>query len=324
MAVYTDVTDEDLEAFLRAYDVGEATGFKGIAEGVSNSNFLLNTSKGRFILTIYEERTESAALPFFIGLMEHLARQGIDCPAPIHRRDGAMIGSLGGKPAAIVSYLEGLSVRRPSVAHCREAGAAMARLHVAGRNFEAHRANTLSLLGWRELVERALPRAHLFDAAIATPLREELDYITRIWPDHLPRGIIHADLFPDNVFFTAGAVSGIIDFYFACTDMLSYDLAIGINAWCFEPDFSYNVTKGRAMIAGYQSVRPLESAEIDAFAVLVRGAAMRFLATRLFDWLAALDLPPGTLVRPLDPRAYWERIRFHQKAKTAADYGLVS
>jgi homoserine kinase type II len=322
MAVYTDVTDEDLERFLSAYALGEPTGFKGIAEGVSNSNFLLTTTRGRFILTIYEARTESAALPFFVGLMEHLARNGVACPAPIHRRDGAIIGTLGGKPAAIVSYLDGLSVRRPSVAQCREAGIAMARLHLAGAGFAPQRANTLSIEGWRELVEAALPRTHLFDAALAAPLRAELDHIVAIWPKDLPQGVIHADLFPDNVFFTSGQVSGIIDFYFACNDALAYDLAIGLNAWCFEPDFSYNVTKGRAMTAGYQTVRPLGKREIEAFAVLVRGAAMRFFATRLYDWLAALDLPPGTLVRPHDPRPYWERIRFHQKAVCAADYGL--
>jgi homoserine kinase type II len=322
MAVYTDVTDEDLEAFLAAYDIGEATGFKGIAEGVSNSNFLLTTTQDRFILTIYEARTESAALPFFVGLMEHLASHGVACPAPIHRRDGAIIGTLGGKPAAIVSYLDGLAVRRPSVGHCRAAGAAMARMHRAGRDFGLSRVNTLSVEGWRDLIEAALPRAHLFDASLAEPLRRELDHVRAGWPDDLPRGVIHADFFPDNVFFTSGEVSGVIDFYFACTDALIYDLAIGLNAWCFEADFSYNVTKGRAMIAGYRSVRALEAREIAALPILARGGAMRFFATRLYDWLAALDLPPGALVRPHDPRPYWERIKFHQKAATAADYGL--
>ncbi len=322
MAVYTDVSDEDLDAFLAGYALGEATGFKGIAEGVSNSNFLLTTSAGRFILTIYEARTEAAALPFFVGLMEHLASHGVACPAPIRRRDGGFIGMLGGKPAAIVSYLDGLSVRRPSAAHCREAGAAMARMHVAGADFSQSRANTLAIAGWRELIEAALPRAHLFDAAIAAPLQAELAHISSVWPTGLPQGVIHADMFPDNVFFSAGKVSGIIDFYFACTDALAYDLAIGLNAWCFEPDFSFNVTKGRAMIAGYQSVRPLDPAEAKALPVLARGGALRFFATRLYDWLAALELPPGTLVRPHDPRPYWERVKFHQKAVSAADYGF--
>jgi homoserine kinase type II len=322
MAVYTDVTDEDLEAFLSAYDIGEATGFKGIAEGVSNSNFLLATTAGRFILTIYEARTESAALPFFIGLMEHLAQKGIACPAPIRRRDGNYTGALGGKPAAIVSYLDGLSVRRPNAGHCRAAGAAMARMHLAGRSFGGSRANSLSIAGWSELLEAALPRAHLFDPALAGPLQMEIAHLQSAWPEGLPQGVIHADFFPDNVFFTGGDVSGIIDFYFACTDALVYDLAIGLNAWCFEPDFSYNVTKGRAMIAGYRSMRPLDSAEIDALPILARAGAMRFFATRLYDWLAALNLPPGTLVRPHDPRPYWERIKFHQKAQYATDYGL--
>jgi homoserine kinase type II len=322
MAVYTDVTDEDLDAFLSAYAIGEPIGFKGIAEGVSNSNFLLNTTADRFILTIYEARTEEAALPYFVGLMDHLAAHGVACPAPIRRKDGAIIGRLGGKPAAIVSYLDGLSVRRPSVAHCREAGAAMARLHLAGRDFAGFRANALDVAGWSALLEKALPRAHLFNAKMVEPLHAELQHIRTQWPDDLPKGVIHADLFPDNVFFTGGAVSGIIDFYFACNDAFAYDLAIGLNAWCFEPDFSYNVTKGRAMVAGYQSIRRLERTEIAALPVLARSSAMRFLSTRLYDWLAALDLPAGTLVRPHDPRPYWERIKFHQKALSAADYGV--
>ncbi len=183
------------------------------------------------------------------------------------------------------------------------------------------RVNDLSVEGWRGFIEAALPRAHLFDAGIAAPLRAELDQIARLWPTGLPEGVIHADLFPDNVFFTGGRVSGFIDFYFACNDSLAYDLAIALNAWCFEPDFSFNVTKGRALIAGYESVRSLTAAEIAALPSLVRGAALRFFSSRLYDWLAALDLPPGALVKPHDPRPYWERITFHQRCSTAADYG---
>jgi homoserine kinase type II len=322
MAVYTDVTDEDLARFLADYDLGEATAFKGIAEGVSNSNFLLGTTQGRYILTIYEERTEAAALPFFIGLMGHLAARGIRCPAPIGRRDGAVIGALGGKPAAIVSYLDGLSVRRPQAAHCRDGGMTLARMHLAGADFVQRRANTLSLPGWKQLVAAALPRIDRFDAGIADALLAELAFLDAHWPADLPGGVIHADFFPDNVFFTAGQVSGVIDFYFACNDWLAYDLAIMLNAWCFEPDFSFNVTKSRAVIAGYQALRPLSAAEIVALPLLARAGAMRFFATRLYDWIAAFDLPPGTLVKPHDPRPYWERIKFHQRAARPADYGV--
>jgi homoserine kinase type II len=321
MAVYTDVSDEDLASFLRRYDLGTPLGFKGIAEGVSNSNFFLTTDRGRFILTIFEERTDAQGLPFFMGLMGHLAKHGIACPAPIADRDGSMIGSVAGKPAAIVSYLDGLSVRRPDAGQCREAGATLAKMHVAGQDFSMTRVNSLGLAGWSDLLLRALPRADRWEKGIAPVIEHEMVQVSANWPEALPRGVIHADLFPDNVFFAGGKVTGVIDFYFACTDILAYDLAIMVNAWCFEPDLSYNVTKARAMIGGYHAVRPLQAKEIAAFPLLMRGASMRFFATRLYDWLAALDAPPGQLVRPHDPRPYWQRILFHQKSQSVADYG---
>jgi homoserine kinase type II len=322
MAVYTDVTDEELARFLEDYDLGEPIAFKGIAEGVSNSNFLLETRRGRFILTVYEQRTETAALPFFTALMRHLAGRGVSCPAPISRRDGEAIGSLCGKPAAIVSYLDGLSVRRPTVAHCREAGGALARLHLAGGDFPLRRMNALGLEGFSAVVRAALPRSACFAPGLAEPVERELAVLAGRWPTDLPTGVVHADLFPDNVFFAGGRVTGLIDFYFACTDVLAYDVAICLNAWCFEPDLAYNVTKGRAFLGGYRAVRPLGAGEIAALPVLARGAAMRFFATRLYDWIAAREAPPGQLVRPHDPRAYWDRIRFHQSAAGPAAYGI--
>jgi homoserine kinase type II len=321
MAVYTDVSDEDLLAFLRRYDLGTPLGFKGIAEGVSNSNFFLTTDRGRYILTIFEARTDAQGLPFFMGLMGHLASHGIACPAPISDRDGSMIGSVSGKPAAVVAYLDGLSVRRPDAGQCREAGATLARMHVAAQDFGMRRANTLGLSGWGDLIRSALPRADRWERGIAEVIEAETEHVMAHWPSDLPEGVIHADFFPDNVFFAAGKVTGVIDFYFACNDMLAYDLAITVNAWCFEPDLSYNVTKARAMMAGYHAVRPLLPDEIRDFPLLMRGASMRFFATRLYDWLAALDAPPGQLVRPHDPRPYWQRILFHQKSRNAADYG---
>jgi len=317
MAVYTDVTAEDLARFLADYDIGSLRSYKGIAEGVENSNFLVHTSAGNFILTLYEKRVHAADLPFFLGLMEHLAARGLTCPQPVKNKTGGMLGTIAGRPAAIVTFLDGLWIRRPSAGHCAAVGEALARLHLAGADFPLKRANALTLDGWRPLYERAKERGDSVRPGLCADIARELDALEREWPRALPQGVIHADLFPDNVFFLGDELSGLIDFYFACTDMLAYDVAVCLNAWCFEPDASYNVTKGRALLKGYGKVRALDAAERNYFPVLARGAAMRFLLTRLVDWLA---VPEGALVKPKDPREYDRKLRFHQSAKTIGDY----
>jgi homoserine kinase type II len=319
MAVYTDVGADDLTRFLAGYDLGELLSYKGIAEGVENSNFLVHTARGNFILTLYEKRVAAADLPFFLALMEHLARRGITCPQPVHNKAGAVLGELAGRPAAMVTFLDGLWIRRPSTKHCAAVGAALARLHLAGADFPMTRANALSVEGWRRLAAQADGRADSVQAGLAGTIRGELGHLEQVWPRGLPHGVIHADLFPDNVFFLGDQLSGLIDFYFACTDTLAYDLAICLNAWCFEPDHSYNVTKGRAMLQAYAQVRALSADEREALPVLARGAALRFLLTRLVDWLA---VPDGALVRPKDPLEYVRKLRFHQSLKGVRDYGL--
>jgi len=317
MAVYTDVTAEDLARFLADYDIGSLRAYKGIAEGVENSNFLVHTDAGNFILTLYEKRVNAAELPFFLGLMEHLAARGITCPQPVKTRTGAVLGSIAGKPAAMVTFLDGLWIRRPTASHCAAVGEALARLHLAGADFPMKRANALSVDSWRALFEHVGARGDSVRPGLCNEIIAELDVLERAWPRDLPAGVIHADLFPDNVFFLGDRLSGLIDFYFACTDMLAYDVAVCLNAWCFEPDHSYNVTKGRALLKGYGKVRALDAAEREFFPVLARGAAMRFLLTRLVDWLA---VPEGALVRPKDPREYDRKLRFHQSVKTIGDY----
>jgi homoserine kinase type II len=320
MAVYTDVTDEALFAFLGAYDLGAVLSFKGIAEGVENSNFLLHCEAGYFILTLYEKRVNPADLPFFIGLMEHLAAKKLSCPLPVKRRDGLSLGTLAGRPAAIVTFLDGVSIRKPDARHCGEAGRALAQLHLAGRDFAFHRPNGLSLAHWPELFEVLRPRADEISLGLAREIAAELDFLQRHWPQNLPQGVIHADLFPDNVFFIGEQLSGLIDFYFACNDSLAYDLAICLNAWCFEPDGAYNATKGRALLQGYQSLRPLDEHERGALPVLARGAALRFLLTRLYDWL---NVPPGALVKLKNPLEYLGKLRFHQAIDNPGEYGLM-
>ena len=321
MAVYTDVAAEDLAPFLAGYDIGELLSYKGIAEGVENSNFLVHTSRGYFILTLYERRVAERDLPFFLALMEHLASRGITCPQPVKNRAGQTLGKLAGRPAAMVTFLDGLWIRRPSAAHCAALGEALARLHLAGADFAMRRDNALSVAGWRQLYAGCGGRANEVRRDLTTVLAAELDLLEREWPRGLPQGVIHADLFPDNVFFLGDQLSGLIDFYFACTDTLAYDIAICLNAWCFEQDHSYNVTKGRALLASYAKTRPLSAQEWDKLPLLARGAALRFLLTRLVDWL---DVPPGALVRPKDPIEYLRKLRFHQKVTSARDYGVTA
>jgi homoserine kinase type II len=320
MAVYTDVAAEELSAFLSGYDIGDLLSYKGIAEGVENSNFLLHTTGGHFILTLYERRVAVADLPFFLALMEHLAARGITCPQPVKNRAGAMLGTVAGRPAAIITFLDGLWIRRPGPAHCAAVGEALAQLHRAGADFPLKRINALGLQGWRPLYDGAADRADRVQPGLCDLIERELAVLERDWPRNLPQGVIHADLFPDNVFFLGAELSGLIDFYFACTDTLAYDVAVCLNAWCFEPDHSYNVTKGRALLSAYARTRELSPAEWDALPLLARGAALRFLLTRLVDWL---NVPPGALVRPKDPLEYYRKLRFHQAVKGVRDYGIA-
>ncbi len=321
MAVYTDVAAEDLTKFLAGYELGELLSYKGIAEGVENSNFLVHTRQGHYILTLYEKRVAAGDVPFFLALMEHLAARGITCPQPVKNRDGETLGHLCGRPAAIVTFLDGMWIRRPDPRHCYALGAALARLHLAGADFAQKRRNSLSVEGWRPLYEQAAARADSVQPGIGKIIEDELAYLERHWPRDLPQGVIHADLFPDNVFFLGNALSGLIDFYFACTDTLAYDVAICLNAWCFEPDHSYNVTKGRELLQGYLRTRPLSPAELDAMPLLARGSAMRFLLTRLTDWL---NVPEGALVRPKNPLEYFRKLRFHQTIRSVGDYGVMA
>ena len=319
MAVYTDVAAEELASFLAGYDLGELLSYKGIAEGVENSNFLVHTSAGHFILTLYERRVAAGDVPFFLALMEHLARRGITCPQPVKNRAGETLGQLAGRPAALVTFLDGMWIRRPSARHCAALGEALARLHLAGADFPLKRSNGLSVSGWRALYDTTARRADEVQPGLEAVMTKELAFLESAWPSGLPQGVIHADLFPDNVFFLGEKLSGLIDFYFACTDTLAYDVAVCLNAWCFEPDHSYNVTKGRDLLQSYMKTRALSSAEKEALPVLCRGAALRFLLTRLEVWL---DVPPGALLRPKDPQEYFRKLRFHQAAKSLRDYGI--
>jgi homoserine kinase type II len=323
MAVYTEVTDDALRAFLGEYAIGDLVAYRGIAEGVENSNYSLKTAAGDFILTLYEKRVDPSELPWFLGLMEHLARRGIVCPQPVRGRDGIPLRRLAGRHAAITTFLPGVWPRRVLPAHCGPLGAALAALHRAGADYAPVRANALGPQDWAPLLERCLAdgggAVDAVQQGLATELRDAVAAIVARWPAGLPRGHIHADLFPDNVFFLDGRLSGLIDFYFAATDLLAYDIAICLNAWCFEADLAFNVTKARSLLKAYGEVRALTEAELAALPVLCQGAAMRFALTRLYDWI---NTPAGALVTRKNPMEYVRRLRFHLSAADAHAYGV--
>jgi homoserine kinase type II len=318
MAVYTDIDDTTLTALLTEYEIGPPTAFKGIAEGVENSNFLLETPKGRFILTVFEKRAKPEDLPFFLGLMSHLAEKGFPAPLPVPARDGQALRTVQGKPAVICTFLQGMSPRRPDINQCRKLGQGLARFHRALDDFRMRRPNDLSLAAWAPLWAGREAEANALTPGLASQISGDLDFLKANWPKTLPGGAIHADLFPDNTFFLDGELSGVIDFYFACTDFLAYDIAVCLNAWAFERRGEYNLTKGRALFAGYESVRRLEPRERAAIPVLARGAAMRFFLTRLVDLAST---PKDALVKPHNPLDYAERLGFHRQAKSPEDYG---
>lgn len=319
MAVYTEVPDDALEEFVADYEIGAVLSCKGIAEGVENSNYLLRTDQGQFILTLYEKRVDPKDLPYFLNLMEHLAANDIPCPTVLHGRDGVGLRELCGRPAAVISFLDGMSPRKIQPDHCAGLGTALAKLHLAGADFEMSRPNNLSLAAWRPLLASCGPDVDEVQPGLRGLLERELDFLEGCWPSGLAAGICHADLFPDNVFFLQGELSGLIDFYFACNDFLAYDLAICLNAWCFERDGSFNATKARLLLGNYRKVRPMPAEELSVLPVLARGGAVRFLLTRLYDWINHTE---GAFVQPKNPQEYVRILSFHQQVEGPGEYGL--
>lgn len=317
MAVYTQVDDLTLNNFLSNYDIGTATSFKGIAEGVENSNYLLATTKGQYILTLYEKRANPEDLPYFLNMMEHLAGKGLPAPLPIQDKKGAALQTLAGKPACIISFLTGVSVDHMSEEHCAALGSTLAKMHIALEDYPVERVNDLSLAGWQKLFEDTNATADTVEAGLSDFLAKELAFLTEHWPTNLPTGTIHADLFPDNVLFSDTKITGLIDFYFGCTDTLVYDLAVCINAWCFDANHEFEAAKAKRLVEMYDIERKLSPAEMDALPVLCRGAALRFLLTRLYDWLNPVA---GAVVRPKDPTDYVKRLKFHQTIQDTASY----
>lgn len=317
MAVYTHIDAEMLADFLKGYDIGSPLVFKGIAEGVSNSNYFLQTDVARYILTLYEMRANTHDLPYFLNVMHHLADAGLPCPLPVEDKKGIALQKLAGKAACIISFLDGVSVSHPTADQCASVGKVLAEMHVAAESFSDTRANDLSLAGWKEMAGSVHDRADIIMPGLAKLIDDEIAYLQEHWPQNLPTGLIHADLFPDNVLFTGDKLTGIIDFYFACSDMFAFDIATCINAWCFDDEHTFQTSHAKRLTEMYDMYRSLTAAEVNAMPILCRGAALRFLLTRTYDWLNPVS---DALVSVKDPMEYVKKLQFHQQVKDAADY----
>jgi len=320
MAVYTQVPAEEIDAFLTRYDAGRLVSAKGIAEGVENSNYLLETtgadgSGHRYILTLYEKRVDEADLPFFMDLLDHLGARGCLVPRFIADRSGQRLQQLAGRPACLIEFLTGISVTEPTPAQARAAGQALGELHRAADGFASERPNALDKAGWHDLARKCGADFDQIAAGLAERVADELAYLDAHWPADLPRSVIHADLFPDNVLMLGDRVTGLIDFYFSCTDVRAYDLAITHSAWTFSHDgATFFGDRAVALGAGYAQAHGLTDAERAAFPVLCRGAALRFLLTRAYDWI---NTPADALVTRKDPLAYLRRLDFYANADAA-------
>ena len=320
MAVYTKLSENNLKDFFSKYNLGKLLKFQGIQEGIENSNYFVKTDSGKFILTIYEKRVEEKDLPFFMGLMKNIFNKNFPSPEPIINKNGNYITEIFGKKAAVVSFLEGASKKNLTPGNCHEVGIYTAKLHMITKNLNIKRTNRLSVNSWRLIYKKIQRDCSKIYPDLTKIIERNLEVIEDQWPKNIPRGIIHADLFPDNIFFKGSKLTGIIDFYFSCYDFYALEIAICLNALCFEgknENLSFNVTKAKKFIDGYSSIRKLAEEEKESLKILCHGAAMRFLLTRVFDYL---NLTEDALVKIKDPVEYLKRLEFHNSVKNYQDY----
>jgi homoserine kinase type II len=319
MAVYTTVSQNQLDELLSNYNIGKPLKLEAIEQGIENSNYFLTTDKAKYVLTIYEKRVNKADLPFYLNLMEHLSKKNVPCPVPIKNKEGGNLSEVNGRPCAIISFLSGKNTKSIQNTHLAELGANMAKMHLATSDFAMELKNNFSLNAWGSLFNSVKDNADSLKAGLKSEIEEQLGRLTVSWPSSLYRGVVHADLFPDNVFFHNDKLVGIIDYYFACNDYLMYDVAICLNAWCFENNNEFNVTKAKKLLSSYNQVRKISEEELNALPILASGAALRFLLTRLYDWFNRVE---GALVKAKDPLEYLEKLRFHSGIKSHTEYGL--
>tara|TARA_Y100000590_G_scaffold214115_1_gene242693 strand:+ start:183 stop:1151 length:969 start_codon:yes stop_codon:yes gene_type:complete len=320
MAVYTKLSEIQLKDFFLKYNLGKLLNYKEIREGIENTNYFINTEKGKFILTLYEKRVDEKDLPFFISLMKNLFDKNFPSPQPIINKNGNYISEISGKKAAVVSFLEGNAKKVLNPENCYHVGINTAKLHLITKNLSGKRQNKLSIDSWRKIYNKVKKDCSKIHQNLPNIIEKNLDIIEKKWPKNIPSGIIHADLFPDNIFFKGNELSGIIDYYFSCNDFYAFEIAICLNALCFEgrnENLSFNVTKAKKFIDGYSSLRKLSEEEKESLKILCQGAAIRFLLTRVFDYLNLIE---GAIVKIKDPIEYLKRLEFHNSVKNYQDY----
>ena len=321
MAVYTKINKSELEELLKNYNIGNLIKYEEIKEGVENSNFKIFTSENIFILTIFEKRVAKNEIPFFIKLMNYLNMNNFQCPRSIPNINGEFISRLKEKPCTIVTFIKGNWIKNIKNIHCQQLGINLSKLHSLTKNFTLSRKNNIGFNSWKNLFNNFKSKQTNIYTDAYKIIEEEIEFLIMKWPKKLPSGIIHADLFQDNVFFENDQFTGMIDFYFACNDFYAYELAVCLNAWCFEKDQSFNITKASLILNEYQKKRPLEEDEKKYFTILSRGAAIRFLLTRFNDLIFH---SPKNLVQPKDPNEYLKILYFHQKIKSINEYGFIN
>ena len=322
MGVYTKVSNAEITEFLKSYSLGDFISLTDTDDGIENTNYVLKTEQGQFILTLYERLDYVDELAFFMDLTEHLSHAGLPVPNAVKNNNGEPLGDLCGRRAAIVEFLNGQTLGTLTPEHCYNMGEMLAKMHVKGFDFKHQRPNPDGQGAWQGFYDRCdVTQTLAFNPLIPDMVEDELHYLQTAWPHHLPTGIVHADAFPDNVLFDENNhISGMIDFYAACTDILAYDLAICLNSWCFDDFSQMNTEKANKMIAGYQSIRPLSSDEKNAMNTLMRGGAILFFLCRLYDWY---NTPDDVAVQRRDPNEYMQILQFHRANLTVADYGLI-
>lgn len=318
MAVYTKINKNELENFLLNYKLGKLESFRGIVEGIENTIYLIATNKGKYILTLYEKRVKEQDLPFFMNLLSSLSEQGFKCPSPIKDKEEKFINKIKSKNASLVSYIEGKSKKNLTPLECKDIGEMSAKIHLLSQKVKGEK-NQLSVDYWKNVFNKIKKECDSIKKGLSADISTNLDFLEKNWPTNLPKGIIHADIFPDNVLFNSNKVSGIIDFYFSCEDFFAYDVAICLNSLCFESQSTFNVTKAKNFIKGYNSIRELNKKEKEYLPILAQGAAMRFLITRVYDYLKQTNLD-GAIFRTKDPVEYLKRLEFHNSVKSYEDY----
>ena len=320
MAIYTKISENDVVSIEKKFNLGKIISCKGIKKGIENTNYLVRTKNNKYILTIFEKRVKKRDVPFFMSLMDKLNNHNINCPKPQKSKAGNYSINIKNKPASIVSFVEGKDKNKLKIKDCYEIGKNVAKLHITSKKIKLHRKNSMSLKKWPKILNKIDNRSRIINSNLNYLMKEALLEVKNKWPKNLPSGIIHGDLFIDNIFFNKNKFHGYIDFYFACNDFLMYEIAICINALCFDKKngkFIFNKKKSKNLIKGYSKIRKLSQREKKSLNILCKGAALRYLLTRTYDYL---NTPKSAIIKIKDPKEYIQKLKVHNTLSNFKNY----